>query len=276
MTASRTQTTAAKAAREIRKELKANFPNVKFSVKSKNYSSGNSIDVTYTDAITRDKVAAIVDKYQYGSFNGMEAIYENTNVNEDIPQVRHTFVNREMSEATGEHILNYIRNNYNGCENADYFSYIDAWGNISTQVHKLFTMWEEGQSIEEIKAEEYRKEEEAYQEFLKREKAREEAAAKIEENAKEEITKEETKIIKLNTQPIEVKETTVEISLGNIGSEEQAKKIASKLQGQTYYDFQVHYSSCAGNYPVTVTTDYKGAKEEEVRQMLMFCMACEM
>lgn len=68
----------------------------------------------------------------------------------------------------------------------------------------------------------------------------------------------------------------ITIELGNIGSKEQAEKIAKKLNGKTYYNFQVEYGICAGNYPVSVSTDYEGAEENEVRGMLMFVMACEL
>lgn len=70
--------------------------------------------------------------------------------------------------------------------------------------------------------------------------------------------------------------TTVTIELGNVGSKEQAEKIAEKINGKTYYNFQVQYSPDAGNYPVIVFTDYKDADESEVKEMLMFVMACEL
>lgn len=68
--------------------------------------------------------------------------------------------------------------------------------------------------------------------------------------------------------------TTIE--LGNIGSKEQAEKIANKLNGKTYYNFQVHYGIYAGNYPVSVSTDYEGATEQEITEMLLFVLACEL
>jgi hypothetical protein len=68
----------------------------------------------------------------------------------------------------------------------------------------------------------------------------------------------------------------VTIELGNVHSKEQAQKIIEKLSGQTYYNFQVDYGVYAGNYPVTVSTDYPGATEEEVKNMLLFVMACEL
>jgi len=68
----------------------------------------------------------------------------------------------------------------------------------------------------------------------------------------------------------------ITIEIGNVGSKEQALRIAEKINGKTYYDFQVNYSACCGNYPVSVITFYKGAKVQEVTKMLMFLMACEL
>ena len=68
----------------------------------------------------------------------------------------------------------------------------------------------------------------------------------------------------------------ITIELGNVGSKEQALRISEKLNGKTYYNFQVNYSAYMGNYPVSVTTFYKGAKVKEVTSMLMFLMACEL
>ena len=68
----------------------------------------------------------------------------------------------------------------------------------------------------------------------------------------------------------------ITINLGNVGTKEQAEKIANKLNGKTYYNFQVEYSSMMNNWPVMVSTDYEGAVKKEVRKMLMFVMACEL
>ena len=68
----------------------------------------------------------------------------------------------------------------------------------------------------------------------------------------------------------------ITIELGNVGSKEQALRISEKLNGKTYYNFQVDYSVYMGNYPASVTTFYKGATVKEVTSMLMFLMACEL
>ena len=98
-------TIAAQTAKAIRKELKAAFPNEKFRVRSETYSMGNAVSVyigEYVKTGARDcrgwdvmeknevmkEVEKIISKYKYGSFNGMEDIYEYTNRRDDIPQVK--------------------------------------------------------------------------------------------------------------------------------------------------------------------------------------------
>ncbi|BBI90482.1 hypothetical protein HYO65_gp090 [Tenacibaculum phage PTm1] len=72
------------------------------------------------------------------------------------------------------------------------------------------------------------------------------------------------------------------VELGNIGCEKQAKKIKEKLQGKTYFNFEVDYCAYMGNYPVSVSSDINNNNSgneytlEEFKYMLMFVMACEM
>jgi hypothetical protein len=63
------------AAKNIRIELKAAFPSVKFSVKSERFSGGDSIDVRWIDGPTEEQVETIIDKYKGGSFDGMTDCY---------------------------------------------------------------------------------------------------------------------------------------------------------------------------------------------------------
>lgn len=90
-------TTAAQCAAVIRKELKANFPTQKFTVQSENYTGGDSVRIKWVDGVTEKAVKDIVDKYQYGHFNGMEDMYEHSNQIEGLPQVKFVFANREFS-----------------------------------------------------------------------------------------------------------------------------------------------------------------------------------
>jgi hypothetical protein len=55
----------------VRKHLKRQFPGVKFSVRSKRYSGGSSIDVDWTDGPTSKQVQSVCDLYKGASFDGM-------------------------------------------------------------------------------------------------------------------------------------------------------------------------------------------------------------
>ena len=96
--ASRSRTDAAKASEEIRKVLKIAFPGIKFSVKSSTYSGGDSVRISWENGPTMKQVEQYTKDFQYGNFNSMEDIYENTNTNKNIPQVKYLFLDREMSK----------------------------------------------------------------------------------------------------------------------------------------------------------------------------------
>lgn len=125
------QSNQAEAAAAIRKELKEIFPNVKFSVKSEGYSMGDSVHVNYTDGPTEKEVNEIIDKYQYGHFNGMEDIYEYSNRREDIPQSKYVGCSRSISDEVENIILPFITEIYNNS---------DAWkyeGNERNLLYRL-------------------------------------------------------------------------------------------------------------------------------------------
>lgn len=63
--------TCAETAKFVREALKKSFPNEKFSVRSKVYSGGASITVSWTDGITEGEVDAIVSKFAGATFDGM-------------------------------------------------------------------------------------------------------------------------------------------------------------------------------------------------------------
>ena len=60
----------AATAKLIRAALKRAFPTTIFRVRSKTYSGGASIDVSWTDGPTERLAAAITDQYRGGSFDG--------------------------------------------------------------------------------------------------------------------------------------------------------------------------------------------------------------
>lgn len=92
--------TAAMAAAAIKTELQEKFPGIKFSVKSDTYSMGSSVRASWDDGPSYDEVDSLISKYQYGHFDGMNDIYEMSNVNDSIPQAKHVFAQRGMSPET--------------------------------------------------------------------------------------------------------------------------------------------------------------------------------
>lgn len=94
------KTESAKAAALLRAEIKKAFPGLKFRCTSETYSGGSSIRVSYEDQPkeVHEAINGLADKYQYGHFNGMEDLYEYSNVL-DLPQAKYVFVENDMSDA---------------------------------------------------------------------------------------------------------------------------------------------------------------------------------
>lgn len=66
----------AQAAASIKRELAEKFPGIKFSVRSKSFSMGNSVDVSWELGPTSKEVDIILEKYVEGHFDGMTDCYE--------------------------------------------------------------------------------------------------------------------------------------------------------------------------------------------------------
>ncbi len=60
----------------LKMELERSFPGVAFSVISKTFSMGDSIDYSWTDGPTTEEAEKISGKYQEGHFDGMTDMYE--------------------------------------------------------------------------------------------------------------------------------------------------------------------------------------------------------
>lgn len=89
------------AAKNVRIELKAAYLNVKFRVTSDKYAGGNAVRIEYVDGPTPSAVEEICDKYQAGSFNGMEDLYEYDNANlwiDAFGSATYVTVNRKYSD----------------------------------------------------------------------------------------------------------------------------------------------------------------------------------
>ena len=90
--------THAETAKAIRKELKNLFPACKFRVNSQSFSGGTAVDVKWTDGPTVAAVDSVVNKYQYGHFDGMTDYYDASNRRNDIPQAKYVHTHRSFSE----------------------------------------------------------------------------------------------------------------------------------------------------------------------------------
>ncbi len=89
-------TTVALAAKAIRAELKTKFPSTLFSITSQNFSMGNSISISYQNGIPTKEVEAVTDKYEAGSFDGMEDIYNYRSNPDNLPRAKYITISREI------------------------------------------------------------------------------------------------------------------------------------------------------------------------------------
>ncbi|WP_255477990.1 LPD29 domain-containing protein [Serratia sp. OS31] len=82
----------------IRKELKAAHPKVKFSVRKRDY---DCVYIGWTDGPTEEQVREITDKYKYGRFDAMQDMYEDNSspFNEVFGGDKYVFTQRERSDA---------------------------------------------------------------------------------------------------------------------------------------------------------------------------------
>ena len=92
------------AGKNLRAQLRARWPGVKFSVRTDRYAGGSSLDVRWTDGPTVDQVDAIAKRYRAGSFDGMTDCYEfSRNAwNEAFGAAMYVFTQRDYSPAALE------------------------------------------------------------------------------------------------------------------------------------------------------------------------------
>ena len=120
----------ATGAKNIKIELERTFPGVKFSVKSRSFSGGDSIDVAWEDGPIVGEVTTIINKYREGSFDGMNDIYEYDRGNV-FPDVfgGSKYVHGQRQESVALRILDCKELGRDvGPE------WFDQWGNIKTGV----------------------------------------------------------------------------------------------------------------------------------------------
>lgn len=134
----------AAAAKAIRQDLKKAFGIVKFEVRSQAYSGGTSVRVDWVDGPTTEQVREIVGKYQYGGYNWMGDIYENTNSRIDLPQVKFVQWQREISEKTKKECFEELQKTHAGFELVK-----DIW-ECSAELMKKWSVWTAGEYVHRI------------------------------------------------------------------------------------------------------------------------------
>jgi hypothetical protein len=100
----------------IRAELKSAFPGVKFSVKSKSYSGGSSINVSWTDGPTAKEVDRVAGQFAGASFDGMidlKSYHDSTFRGETVRfGADYVFTNRKVSTELLQRAVRYINQKY--------------------------------------------------------------------------------------------------------------------------------------------------------------------
>ena len=124
----------ARCAAEIRKILKEK--NIKASVRSEQFSMGNSVDVEIKEIIDPGVYKALQEelaKYKYGHFDGMYDIYEHSNLREDIPQTKYLFIKYDwrLQDEALEKLEKFVRGKVNlGVSNNPDFEYKRIAGDL--------------------------------------------------------------------------------------------------------------------------------------------------
>lgn len=122
----------AEVARMVRAELKKAFPETTFSVKSKRYAGGSSIDVRWTNGPTEEEVKAIAGEYHGSEFDGMQDLqtYNGRPYGND-----YIFFSRTITEEHYSERAEYLCQHYAGLENIDpkdldagHREILDHWG----------------------------------------------------------------------------------------------------------------------------------------------------
>lgn len=122
----------ADTAKLVREALKAAFPTIKFSVKSKTYSGGASITVRWMDGPTAKDVEAVTGKFSGATFDGMIDLksYHTSNLNGEQVHFGADFIFTERSFSAeflrrraekvyhryGGELVQVIINKYGSCE----------------------------------------------------------------------------------------------------------------------------------------------------------------
>lgn len=128
-------TTHAATAKAIKQELKKAFPLIKFKVRSDSFAGGDSVHIEWENGPTDKALQAIVGKYQYGHFDGMQDLYEHTNRRDDIPQVKYVQIRREITKEIKEQIFKEIQQTH------AHFDKVKSLEESSSDLLKHWSVW---------------------------------------------------------------------------------------------------------------------------------------
>ena len=130
------KSTQAQAAAMIRKELKAAFPQTKFSVTSDSFAGGDSVRISWVDGPADRQVKEITDKFQYGHFDGMNDMYEYSNDRSDLPQSKYVQTSRSFSDTVEEATRQQLMKDYGIAvwDDVAVYDKFGCWG--STKVYR--------------------------------------------------------------------------------------------------------------------------------------------
>lgn len=109
---------------------------IKCKATSDSFSGGDSVRAVIDDQPPEvfNKVEAFANEHQYGSFNGMEDIYEYSNGRKDIPQSKYVFVENHYSDELKQAAWDAIRVDYalqdapESANEADQYQVWETWG----------------------------------------------------------------------------------------------------------------------------------------------------
>lgn len=102
---------AVQVTKNIRKELKAKFPGVNFSVRKRSY---DSVSVNWTDGPTEEQIKEITAKYRDSYFDGMQdmSVSCSSPFNEIYGGVGYVFVDRDYSDEMKQQAIGVIKIKY--------------------------------------------------------------------------------------------------------------------------------------------------------------------
>jgi len=97
----RTQTRAAQVAKLIRKDLKESFPNIKFSVRSEDFTDGDSVDIEWLWSEQREVIDTFLKKYEHG--------FRYDNCIKGLLQVKYIDCSRRVSSSFYENVFKIVK-----------------------------------------------------------------------------------------------------------------------------------------------------------------------